>query len=353
MNKFQVSYVSTKPKEGNSPRVKITGDKHEEYKIYFHEKNLEDFDYNIIVSGICKTNQIFIGPTKQWFGNWFIQINNSNGDIVFTDRLSLKNKIVCIKMDAYALGDTIAWIPYVEEFRKRHECTIICSTFHNDLLIKAYPDILFIKPNITIDNIYAQYYIGAQNDNNILYSPLNVNDIPLQMVATSILGLKFNEIKPNLTSNCEFSRRRINGKYVTLSEFGSSDIKEWKHVNGWQTVVDFLVDNGYKVVVISKEKTNLNNVIDLSGDYSLSDRMVDIYHADFHMGVSSGLSWLAWSLNTHVVLVSDVTPTWHEFTSDITRITSNNINTVNYDLNEDNITNPDLVINEIKKLISN
>ena len=48
---------------------------------------------------------------------------------------------------------------------------------------------------------------------------------------------------------------------ATSTDFGCY-IKSWKYENGWQMVVDFLNDNGYKVIVISKERTSLNNVID-------------------------------------------------------------------------------------------
>jgi autotransporter strand-loop-strand O-heptosyltransferase len=173
------------------------------------------------------------------------------------------------------------------------------------------------------------------------------------MVASSILGIKWQELKPDLTSLCKHSKRRIPDKYVTLSEFGSSDKKHWKYENGWQIIVDYLNRIGYKVVVISKEKTELTNVIDLSGDYPLKDRIVDIYHADYHFGVSSGLSWLAWGLNTHVVMVSDVTPIWHEFKSDITRISANkNLLSVDYSYEDMNVTTPEDFIVELDKIMS-
>ena len=50
-----------------------------------------------------------------------------------------------------------------------------------------------------------------------------------------------------------------------------------------------------------------------------------------HLGVSSGLSWLAWGLGTHVVMISDVTPIWHEFQTNITRLCANELNQVDYE----------------------
>ena len=71
-------------------------------------------------------------------------------------------------------------------------------------------------------------------------------------------------------------------------------------------------------------------VIDDTGDKSLLDRCRTMLHADFHLGVSSGLSWLAWGLGKHVFMISDVTPPWHEFISDITRLGGEELTSVNY-----------------------
>ena len=73
------------------------------------------------------------------------------------------------------------------------------------------------------------------------------------------------------------------------------------------------------------------NVIDHTGNYDLKDRMYEIYHAEFHLGVSSGLSWLAWAVGTHVVMISDVTPKFHEFSSNVTRIGGDGLDRVNYE----------------------
>ena len=326
-NSFKVSYVTTLPKEGNAPRVTITGDDIQTYRVSFHEFT-NDGRFPLISEGFCKTNQTIIAKAKQWYTPWGITIYDEQERMVFTDDLNLTNKVVFIKMDAYALGDTIAWIPYVDEFRKKHNCSVICSTFHNDILVNAYPKIMFVKPNTQIDNVYSQYYIGASNEDNPYYSPIKVNENPLQDVASRILGLNPIEIRPDLGSQISRIPSKIEGEYVTLSEFGSGENKHWK--GDWQKVVNYFIEKGIEVVVISKEKTSLTGVTDKSGDYPLIDRMVDMRHAKMHLGVSSGLSWLAWSVGTHVVMISDVTPKFHEFQSDITRLNANKLDAVNY-----------------------
>jgi autotransporter strand-loop-strand O-heptosyltransferase len=50
-----------------------------------------------------------------------------------------------------------------------------------------------------------------------------------------------------------------------------------------------------------------------------------IHHSEFFIGLSSGLSWLAWALEKHVVMISNFTEENHEFTSNTTRITNTNV----------------------------
>jgi autotransporter strand-loop-strand O-heptosyltransferase len=346
-NKIKVSYVTTLPKVGNAPRVSVIGDNDENYHVKFSES--KNGTISLVSSGYCKNNETIISSARQWYTDWVVEVYDSKNNLVFVDVFDVNGKTVFIKMDAYALGDSIAWIPYVEEFRVKHNCNVICSTFHNNLFIDSYPKIMFVKPNTQIDNVYTQYYIGASNDGNLIYSKIKVNENPLQMVASETLGLPFKEVVPDLSNLCLGYKRRIKEKYVTLSEFGSAPNKHWKAENGWQSVVDYLNSKGFYVAVISKEKSDLKNVIDLTGDGSLVERAADIKHAEFHLGVSSGLSWLAWSLGTHVVMVSDVTPNWHEFNNKITRINSSDLSCVNYD--NQAVTKVEEVIKKLEELV--
>ena len=73
--------------------------------------------------------------------------------ILWEYNLDLTSQVVFIKMDAYALGDNLAWLPCVDAFQRKHNCKIICSTFHNHLFVDAYPNIMFVQPNTKIDKI--------------------------------------------------------------------------------------------------------------------------------------------------------------------------------------------------------
>ena len=79
---------------------------------------------------------------------------------------------------------------------------------------------------------------------------------------------------------------------------------------------------GYDVVCIDKDASygfgsNFNTMpygcIDKTGDLPLEDRINDLYNCEFFIGISSGLSWLAWACEKPVVLISGFTDPKLEF----------------------------------------
>ena len=53
-----------------------------------------------------------------------------------------------ICFESKSLGDSLAWMPYVEKFRIDKKSKVICSTFKNDLFEKQYPEIEFVEPGV-------------------------------------------------------------------------------------------------------------------------------------------------------------------------------------------------------------
>lgn len=328
------------PLKGDNPKIMILSESGEEFRVRFIDKKAQA----LINEGVCLANMGVAGD-RQWYTEWLIEVYRMDGTLLKRAEFEPMFKKIFIKIDAYALGDNLAWMPYIEEFRKKHFCDVICSTFFNELFSKAYPEILFVNPNTNIDNVYAQFYIGTTKELNMSYSPVVSTDVPLQRVGSEILGLDYVEIKPKIVY--QMRPNNIDGKYVCLSEWASDEKKKWQYSGGWQQVVDFLVSVGYKVVVISKEPTELTNVIDRTGDISLNERINDLIYCDFFLGVSSGLSWLAWALDKGVVMVSDVTPKWHEFQTNVLRFCKNDIQKVDY--SPHNPTLPSEVIDGLVK----
>ena len=305
---FKISYVTTSPLQVGCPIVSFYPESKEElsqdYSIAFL-----DLDREEIVKQVTVKPTAPVSGQRQWYTAWRILIANSEGIIIFQEDLNLQGKNVFIKSDASALGDNLAWMPYIEEFRKKHNCNVICSTFFNELFVDNYPNILFVEPNTRVSNVYAQYYVGTSNDINPTYSPSRYLENPLQKIACDMLGLPYTQIKPNVGVPPNYPKK----KKVTLSEYASLRVKEWYAPGGWQQIVDLFNHYGYEVCVVSKEYSYLSGVRNKSGDRPLSERVMDMAESEYHVGMSTGLSWLAWACHCHVFLISDFTPPDHEF----------------------------------------
>jgi len=223
---------------------------------------------------------------------------------------------VFIAFDSKSLGDTIAWMPYVLEFKRKHNCHVIVSTFKNFLFESVYPEIEFVSPGSGVNNILGMYSIGWFY--NADKEPALCNTIKLQEAATNILGLDYQELKPRIAFT---PGNNLYGKYVTIATNSTAGCKFWTK-EGWQLVINFLHEKGYRVINVSKEKNPFDNCIQIE-DTSIENTMNVIHHSHLFIGLSSGLSWLAWAMDKKVVMISNFTAADHEF--DCIRITNTNV----------------------------
>ena len=283
-------------------------DDDKEYTVTFYDGEVEVYTSKMKPNTWTKLNRKYYTP-------WRITLANENGDLVFDHTMSLKGKRVYIAFDSSSLGDSIAWIPYVESFRVRHECEVICSTFKNDLFVGEYPYIDFVAPGSVVHNLHAMYKVGWFY--NPFLEPEAPNRIPLQKTISNILGIPFDELQPRIGFHP--SDRPIEGKYVTIANESTAGLKYWNHPTGWVELVRYLNEQGYQVINVSKNGEDVPGSVKLD-NVSLNNTMNYIYYSDFFIGLSSGLSWLAWGIGKHVVMISNFTEPDHEFTSNCTRI---------------------------------
>lgn len=292
-----------------------------------NDKSFYEFDF-IDVENKSNVHYTTLGincwtrPHRKYYTDWLVQIRK-NGKLEYEHNLDLKHKDVLISLDSKSLGDTIAWFPYVEEFRKKHKCNIWVSTFWNDLFKghSEYCNLKFVTPGTVVQNLYATYMIGCyDNDTNKNKNLWRL--VPLQKVSSDMLGLDYKEIKPKI--GVHLKNRPIKEKYITISEHSTFQCKYWLYPNGWQIIVDWLNDKGYKVAVISKEKTKLKNIIDLTNK-PMVETITNIAYSEFFMGVSAGPSWLAWALDVPVVMISGYSEKWAEFNTGIERVINEDV----------------------------
>jgi autotransporter strand-loop-strand O-heptosyltransferase len=281
------------------PFLEITGRSNKDYLVKFYDEN-----DSCIYENTIKSNS-WIKLNRRWFTNWTIKVWENNYPI-YHFQLNYTNQRIYISLDSASLGDTIAWMPYVLEFKKKHNCHVIVSTFKNFLFKDVYPELEFVEPGTAVNNISGMYSVGWFYDNN--KEPVLPNTIPLQKAATNILGLEYKEIKPRIAYT---PRDIFDGKIVTIATNSTAGCKFWTR-EAWQELIHYLHEKNYRVINVSKEDNPFENCEPLE-DKSLQSAMDAISYSEFFIGLSSGLSWLAWAMNKPVVMIANFTEEGHEF----------------------------------------
>jgi len=290
-------------------KIEILGDTKDDYRVRFIDKDTQ----MIIHQGVIKPNH-WISPSPRYYVNWRIEIDRNDKPWAEYE-LDLENSRVVVHLDSKALGDTIAWFPYVQEFKEKHNCKhFYVSTFWNKLFKPEYPDLRFVDPGTFGGEVF--YSVGCR-DNDYNCNKNNWRLIPLQQVATDYLGLEFHEVRPRIhvTEPDAVPER----PYVAISEHSTLLCKRWHYPHAWERIIEYIKSKGLDVMVVSREKTNLKGVIDKT-DSTINQTINNIYHSKFFIGVGSGLSWLAWALNKPVILISGFSDPISEMT-DCIRIT--------------------------------
>jgi autotransporter strand-loop-strand O-heptosyltransferase len=266
---------------------------------------------------------------KKCFVDWEVKVYQDN-ELINEYRTDYNGARVFIALDSRSLGDTLAWIPYVEEFRKKHNCRVVCSTFWNHFFKDEYPEIEFVDPGYTAHGIHGMYVIGYfyKEDGTVDYDRHNVDPKVqnLQEVAASILGIPYTEIVPKIRKPKAAVRQK---PYVTIGYHSTCQTKYWNNPKGWQEVVDYLISKGIEPVIISKEgdgymgNTYPKGVTVIGA--GIEETMELIAGSEFFIGISSGLSWLSWALRKHVIMISGFTEEKMEFSGNCTRIINKSV----------------------------
>ena len=306
----------------DGPFIEIIEDNNFIYNIDFINKSNGKTEF----STTLKSNH-WAKASKKYYIDWLIKIKGVDNDFYKEHNISLENQRVLISFESKSLGDTLAFIPYVEKFSKENKSKVICSTFHNELLKYQYPDIEFVNPGSRVDNIYALYRLGLFYKNNSNGREINYDSHktdprkePLMKVASDILGLDYVELKPKLK---KIGKKKK--KQVSIAVHSTAQCKYWNNPNGWQEVVDYLKSKDYEVILLSREEdgymgnTNPKGVI--NHPVGPLDGLINtLQESELFIGISSGLSWLSWACETPTIIISGFTDVDLEPMDGISRI---------------------------------
>ena len=317
-NKIDIQFI-------DGPFVTISGQRQQEYNIKFYDTKNDELYYNANVF----TNS-WARANKRYYTDWKIVIRDLN-DSVIEHTMNLKDKKVLIVLDSSSIGDTLAWIPYAEEFRKKHGCKLSVFTFHNPLFEESYPEIKFVYDIDRVTDFYAVYkigwfYMGKEAFDKNIHKTVPT-DVSLQQTASDILGLEFTEIKPKIKNIDAYTADK---PYICIAIHSTAQAKYWNNPTGWQELVDYVTSNGYDVYLISKEDDGYMGNKQPKGVIKIKDKTLEeigsiLKGSKLFVGLGSGLTWYSWALNVPTILISGFSEPYQEMQSDIIRIINKDV----------------------------
>ena len=237
-----------------------------------------------------------------------------------------------------ALGDNIAFSPYADLYQKKYGGVVYVKTKWHSIFQSNNSNVFFVDKSLDISC-----------DKHLKVEFLFKNQ-PMQKLICDQIGLDYIEVLPSIKNNDKFKFNKKK-KYVCIGIQSTSQMKYWNNGSGWDKVVRYLKKSGYDVYAIdkdevfgTKEKWNRipSGAINETGNYPIEYRIQQIKNCQFFMGLSSGLSWLAWALGKKVVLISGCTYEHLEPNTNIYRVINKNV--CNGCLNDESINNKDGIL---------
>jgi autotransporter strand-loop-strand O-heptosyltransferase len=291
-------------------KIEISGNNSCKYIVSFINKSNNKTFYESLL-----TNNMWASSETQPPENVKITVKNLTTKEIFIFEKFSERKVYVIN-ESGSLGDTLAWTPVVNRLAVENNIKIDYFTPYKNLFEVKYPNLNFYNYNeknkVSNDGeIYELKFDCSKLDNTK----------NLQEIASDILKVYHKEERPELNIVQPF-KNNFDKKYVCIATHSTAQFKYWNNPTGWQQTVDYLKSIGYDVVCIDKYKyfgtdKKMNCIpkgcVDKNGDLPLEERMNDLYFCDFFIGLTSGLSWLAWSLEKPVVLISGISKEHTEF----------------------------------------
>jgi len=283
---------------------------------------ITDEDADLVLFA-CDAEEGWVVSSRKYFVKFGIRVwVRGEPQPVFHHVINLRNRPVLVKFPVGTLGDLIGWFPYAEKFYDKHGCVLECVLGRNliDIFEKQYPMLTLSTPDKAKTLApYASYRIGLFFGGNRDCQPIDFRVVGLHRTAGHILGVDPSETPPRLDLSAP---RKIMEPYVVVATQSSCQAKYWNNGHGWTQVIAYLKGLGYRVICIDRERTVgqgfvwnhiPHGVEDFTGNLPLQERINVLKDADFFVGLSSGLSWLAWACRIPVVMISGFTLPGCEF----------------------------------------
>ncbi len=292
-------------------RLQVPGDETDSYRVVIGNAETGEVYFDEEVS------RTILVSFEKYFIPWQIEVFHC-GEHIFSHTFDLDGQEVFFSFCGGALGDAIALFPYVAEFIRRWNCRsrVFMAPYLRDMAARYYPELEYADARS--ETTYATYLIGTWM-NFLAGAPIDSRMLPMEEIGKTFLGI------PETLRTVRYlptKPRIIKEPYVCIGVQASAAWKGWHYPGGWDDVVAYLKESGYRVLCIDREKENVWDGLsakipvgaeDFTGDIPLIERVNLLAHADFFVGLSSGLSWLAYAAGCSVVMIVGFSFPWFEF----------------------------------------
>jgi autotransporter strand-loop-strand O-heptosyltransferase len=252
---------------------------------------------------------------EEWLQDWSLRIVDRNtGTIMKTITLDLN--VFGIQIDSGSLGDTLSWMGQVEELLQYRDFKRILFRCHKPWLFdKVYYKSIGIEI-VLFEEEWTQNWqtLGVyMEDSDISPKRKHKRDwrtLPLGAIAADQLGIPYKERKPKLNKKFYDTKYPVSNKSVCIATESTAQAKYWNRKGGWQSLINKFKAEDWQVYYVSKEPTTLAEVNHIPDIFEAGNA---ILNSNKFIGISSGMSWLAWALDVDVCMISGFTWEFVEF----------------------------------------
>jgi len=219
---------------------------------------------------------------------------------------SLDGLDVLLHIDSVSLGETICFSSFLEPFAEKYKPkSVLVSTFWPEIFQSdSFKFISAIsEETVEVDKFLSVSLMKNEIDhvvNGTIWSSRNM------------LGVSKDTppFRPPLKAvDVEGKKRKI-----CIATESLRDITKWSRPEGWQKVTRRLIEMGFEVHNVSFERgEEIEGVFYHHGNEDIMAAARHINESALFIGLSGGLSWLAWGYGIPVVMISGYTKAHNEF----------------------------------------
>lgn len=222
--------------------------------------------------------------------------------------------------ESKALGDTIGFIPYAQKWAEKMGIYVdVCVKWPHIFDRYQYPNIKIIEESATIGEYTHKYKFEY------------IFDQSLQKGYSDQFSFDYEEIPAKIKKSG--LNRPMKEKYAVIGVQASAQCKYWNYPGGWEKLCDMLSEEGivpvavdlYEFFGIDEYWNSLpkNSLIKVGMKFDEVIRWIE--HSELFIGVSSGLSWVAYGLGKKVVMITGTTEEGNEFTKNCTTVSNRKV----------------------------